>query len=98
MKIERIITSGAKESLLDGEPDWVKIQKWLQSAALEVDYLVWRVIAARNGGMPEDAPRVYAMNYDMEDEPLTERYLQDRLKELARLSDGWQTTKTFPQF
>ena len=98
MKIERIITSGAKESRLDGEPDWVKIQKWLQSAALEVDYLVWRVIAAQHGGMPEDAPRVYAMNYDMEDEPLTERCLQDRLKELARLSDGWQTTKTFPQF
>lgn len=98
MKIERIITSVAKESQLDGGPDWVKIQKWLQSAALEIDYLVWRVIAAQHGGMPEDAPRVDAMNYDTEDEPLTERYLQDRLKELARLSDGWQTTKTFPQF
>ncbi|MBR4652555.1 MAG: hypothetical protein IKO72_04275 [Kiritimatiellae bacterium] len=83
LKIERIIASVAKESQHDGGPDWVKIQTWLQSAALEVDYLVWRVIAAQHGGISEDAPRVYAMNYDMEDEPLTERYLQDRLKELG---------------
>ena len=29
-------------------PDWICIQSWLQNAALELDYLVWRVIATEN--------------------------------------------------
>ena len=93
-KIEAQLSCGNEE-----KPDWMKIQAWLQSVVLEIDYLVWRVIAAQCGGkMPEGAPRIFALNDDMEDEPLTERLILARLKEICRLANGWRTSETFPQF
>ena len=77
--------------------DWEKVQRWLQSAAMELDYLVFRVIAKRNGRMPERSPSIFAIANDM-DEPLTEELLRSRIKDIARLSEGWQTSETFPSF
>ena len=79
-------------------PDWICIQSWLQNAALELDYLVWRVIATRTGGMPDDAPTLYKIASDLEEELLTEENIRRRLQELAGLANGWRTNETFPQF
>ena len=80
------------------EPDWVCIQSWLQNAAMELDYLVWRVIAMRTGGMPDDAPTLYKITSDLEEELLTEEGIRRRLQELSDLANGWRTNETFPQF
>ena len=80
------------------EPDWICIQSWLQNAALELDYLVWRVIATRTGGMPDDAPTLYKIASDLEEELLTEEGIWRRLQELADLAIGWRTDDTFPVF
>ncbi len=79
-------------------PDWICIQSWLQNAALELDYLVWRVIARRMGSMPSEAPTLYKIASDLEEEPLTEEGIRRRLQELADLANGWRTSETFPQF
>ena len=80
------------------KPDWVCIQRWLQDAAMELDYLVWRVIAKRKGEMPDRAPTLYKITSDLEEEPLTEEGIRRRLKELTDLASGWRTDETFPQF
>ena len=80
------------------EPDWICIQRWLQDAAMELEYLVWRVIATRTGGMPDDAPTLYKIASDLEDELLTEEGIRLRLQELSDLANGWRTNETFPQF
>ena len=80
------------------EPDWICIQSWLQNAAVELGYLVWRVIAMRMGGMPEEAPTLYKIASDLEDVPLTEDGIRRRMQELADLANGWRTNETFPQF
>ena len=79
-------------------PDWIRIQSWLQNAAMELDYLVWQVIAKRAGGVPEEAPTLYKIALDLEEAPLTEEGVCHRLHELADLANGWRTNKTFPQF
>ena len=89
-------TSEAESSTM--EPDWICIQSWLQNAAMELDYLVWRVIAKRNGGMPDEAPTLYKIAFDLEEELLTEEVIRSRLQELADLASGWRTNETFPQF
>ena len=79
--------------------DWICIQSWLQNAAMELDYLVWRVIATRTGGMPDEAPTLYKVASDLEEEPLTEDGIRRRLHELADLANGgWRTNETFPIF
>lgn len=79
-------------------PDWAHVQRWLQDAAMELEYLVLRVVAKRNGGkMPENAPPIFALANDME-EPLTETGLKLRIKEICKLADGWATSESFPQF
>lgn len=80
------------------EPDWICIQSWLQNAAMELDYLVWRVIATRKGGMPDEAPTLYKIASDLEEGLLTEEDIRRRLQELADLASGWRTNETFPQF
>ena len=79
------------------ETDWVKVQGWLQDAAMELEYLALRVSATRNGKMPEGVPSVFALANDMA-EPLTEAGLKNRIKEISRLSETWATSDTFPQF
>ena len=79
-------------------PDWTRIQRWLQDAAMELEYLVLRVGAKRNGGrMPENAPAIFALANDMA-VPLTEAGLKSRIKEICKLSEGWSTNESFPQF
>ena len=79
-------------------PDWTRIQRWLQDAAMELEYLVLRVGAKRNGGrMPENAPAIFALANDMA-APLTEAGLKMRIKEICKLADGWATSESFPQF
>ena len=80
------------------EPDWARIQNWLQNAAMELDYLVWRVIAKRTGDMPDEAPTLYKIASDLEEELLTEEGILRRLRELVYLSSGWRTNESFPQF
>ena len=80
------------------EPDWIRIQSWLQNAALELDYLVWLVIAKRTGAMPDEAPTLFKIEADLEEEPLTEDVIHRRLKEIADLAEGWRTNDVFPQF
>ena len=79
-------------------PDWIRIQSWLQNAAMELDYLVWLVIAKRTGDMPDEAPTLFKIAADLEEEPLTEEVICCRLKELADLASGWRTNDRFPQF
>ena len=79
-------------------PDWTHIQSWLQNAAMELDYLVWLVIAKRMGAMPDEAPTLYKIEADLEEEPLTEDVIRRRLKEIVDLADGWRTNDGFPQF
>ncbi|MBQ3289808.1 MAG: hypothetical protein IJH50_10395 [Kiritimatiellae bacterium] len=80
------------------EPDWTRIQEWLHNAVMELDYIVWRVIAKRTGGMPDEAPTLYKIAADLEEESLTEDVVRRRLQELADLANGWRTNETFPQF
>jgi hypothetical protein len=90
------MTTDADSNIM--EPNWICIQSWLQNAAIELDYLVWRVIAKRNGGMPDEAPTLYKIAFDLEEELLTEEVIRRRLQELADLANGWRTNETFPQF
>ena len=80
------------------DPDWMHIQGWLQNAAMELDYLVWLVIAKRTGSMPDEAPTLFKIEADLEEEPLTEEVIRRRLKEIADLAEGWRTNNGFPQF
>ena len=86
-----------KNEKTNRETDWAKIQGWLQDAAMELEYLVLRVSAKRNGKMPKGTPLVFALANDMA-EPLTETGLKSRIKEISRLSEIWATSDTFPQF
>ena len=79
-------------------PDWTRIQGWLQNAAMELDYLVWLVIAKRTGSMPDGVPTLYKIAACLEEEPLTEEAIRCRLKTVVDLADGWRTNDEFPQF
>ena len=98
MSIKKVGQITDSESNTAKPDDWVRIQSWLQNAAMELDYLVWRVIATRVGKIPEEAPTLYKIAYDLEDEPLTEEGLGRRIQEIADLCRGWRTNETFPQF
>ena len=94
MKVDQ--TTDAESNTM--EPDWICIQSWMQNAAMELDYLVWRIIATRTGGMPDEAPTLYKIASDLEEDLLTEEGIRRRLQELAALASGWRTNETFPQF
>lgn len=107
MKPGEMMSGVANESQIDDveqpkgsskNPDWERIVRWLQTAAIEIEYLAWRAYAMRTGGMPEEAPSVFVQSNDMEDEPLTEKHILARIKEICGLADGWRISATFPNF